>query len=190
LCGIVVSFLELSLLCTEAKSDTVTLSYNLRVDTAECIDGSTCSIPFTPFLEIFTVTFDPFVPVVDPTTVGLDIISINRPYSSAFTYSITQTTDGEFGTLTVATLPGPNGSCFAQLNIYCTNVNVNPLSPYPALHPGGVLEITSTGEIWTGQNVIPEPSTWAMMLVGFAGLGLAGYRRAKALGPMSASLAD
>jgi hypothetical protein len=23
---------------------------------------------------------------------------------------------------------------------------------------------------------IPEPSTWAMMLVGFAGLGFAGYR--------------
>ena len=30
------------------------------------------------------------------------------------------------------------------------------------------------------QAVIPEPSTWAMMLVGFAGLALAGYRRAKA----------
>jgi hypothetical protein len=27
---------------------------------------------------------------------------------------------------------------------------------------------------------IPEPSTWAMMLVGFAGLGYAGYRRARA----------
>lgn len=27
---------------------------------------------------------------------------------------------------------------------------------------------------------VPEPSTWAMMLAGFAGLGLAGYRRAKA----------
>ena len=27
---------------------------------------------------------------------------------------------------------------------------------------------------------VPEPSTWAMMLVGFAGLALAGYRRAKA----------
>jgi hypothetical protein len=26
----------------------------------------------------------------------------------------------------------------------------------------------------------PEPSTWAMMLVGFAGLGFAGYRRVKA----------
>ena len=27
---------------------------------------------------------------------------------------------------------------------------------------------------------VPEPSTWAMMLLGFAGLGFAGYRRAKA----------
>jgi probable HAF family extracellular repeat protein len=27
---------------------------------------------------------------------------------------------------------------------------------------------------------VPEPSTWAMMLAGFAGLGLAGSRRAKA----------
>ena len=26
----------------------------------------------------------------------------------------------------------------------------------------------------------PEPSTWAMMLVEFAGLGFAGYRRARA----------
>ena len=26
---------------------------------------------------------------------------------------------------------------------------------------------------------IPEPSTWAMMLLGFAGLGFAGYRRAR-----------
>jgi hypothetical protein len=27
---------------------------------------------------------------------------------------------------------------------------------------------------------IPEPSTWAMMLLGFAGLGFAGFRNAKA----------
>lgn len=28
-------------------------------------------------------------------------------------------------------------------------------------------------------NGVPEPSTWAMMLIGFGGLGLAGYRRTK-----------
>jgi hypothetical protein len=35
-------------------------------------------------------------------------------------------------------------------------------------------------------SVIPEPSTWAMMLVGFAGLGFAGYRRARKARPASA----
>jgi PEP-CTERM motif len=31
-------------------------------------------------------------------------------------------------------------------------------------------------------SAVPEPSTWAMMLLGFAGLGFAGYRRARAGG--------
>lgn len=31
----------------------------------------------------------------------------------------------------------------------------------------------------TGSGVIPEPSTWAMMLIGFAGLGFAGYRASR-----------
>jgi hypothetical protein len=32
----------------------------------------------------------------------------------------------------------------------------------------------------TAATPVPEPSTWAMMLVGFAGLGYAGYRRRSA----------
>jgi PEP-CTERM motif len=28
-------------------------------------------------------------------------------------------------------------------------------------------------------SIVPEPSTWAMMVIGFAGLGFAGYRRAR-----------
>jgi hypothetical protein len=28
-------------------------------------------------------------------------------------------------------------------------------------------------------SVVPEPSTWAMMVLGFAGLGYAGFRRPK-----------
>jgi hypothetical protein len=34
--------------------------------------------------------------------------------------------------------------------------------------------------------VVPEPSTWAMMLLGFVGLGFAGYRRARKTKPASA----
>jgi hypothetical protein len=36
-----------------------------------------------------------------------------------------------------------------------------------------IVDITTTS--------VPEPSTWAMMLLGFAGLGYAGYRRRSAL---------
>ena len=35
-------------------------------------------------------------------------------------------------------------------------------------------------------SVVPEPATWAMMLTGFAGLGLAGYRRARKPDPIGA----
>jgi hypothetical protein len=31
----------------------------------------------------------------------------------------------------------------------------------------------------TVSPTVPEPSSWALMLVGFAGLGLAGFRRAR-----------
>jgi hypothetical protein len=35
-----------------------------------------------------------------------------------------------------------------------------------------------------GMSAVPEPSTWAMLLIGFAGLGYAGFRRSK--GPIAA----
>jgi hypothetical protein len=42
----------------------------------------------------------------------------------------------------------------------------------------------NSGDMSTFTNVtpapaIPEPSTWAMMLIGFAGLGYAGYRASR-----------
>ena len=36
---------------------------------------------------------------------------------------------------------------------------------------------------------VPEPSTWGMMLLGFAGLGFAGYRRAR-VGPAPGGLVE
>jgi PEP-CTERM motif len=37
--------------------------------------------------------------------------------------------------------------------------------------------ITVSGSLVSG--AVPEPSTWAMMLLGFAGLGFVAYRRTK-----------
>ena len=44
---------------------------------------------------------------------------------------------------------------------------------------GAVFTFTFVGEAVPGP--VPEPSTWAMILLGFAGLGYAGYRRARLL---------
>ncbi len=47
----------------------------------------------------------------------------------------------------------------------------------------GVADYTSAdGLILT----VPEPSTWAMMILGFAGLGFAGYRKSRKAGPVVA----
>ena len=43
----------------------------------------------------------------------------------------------------------------------------------------GTLVIGSLSGDATFTATIPEPSTWAMMLLGFAGLGFAGYRRSR-----------
>jgi PEP-CTERM motif len=44
-----------------------------------------------------------------------------------------------------------------------------------ALGPAGTGEIAGAGTL----SSVPEPSTWAMMLIGFAGLAYAGLRKAK-----------
>jgi hypothetical protein len=53
---------------------------------------------------------------------------------------------------------------------------------------GPNIELTITGGsgIFAFGGAVPEPSTWAMMLVGFAGLGLVGYRRTQAVKPQAA----
>jgi hypothetical protein len=64
-----------------------------------------------------------------------------------------------------------SGISFSQ---HSTSLEGNlELAPF-AVH--GPLEIAE--EVGAVPAPVPEPSTWAMMLIGFAGLGFAGYKRA------------
>jgi hypothetical protein len=51
---------------------------------------------------------------------------------------------------------------------------------------GGTTFPTFNAAFSLGGSVVPEPSTWAMMLLGFAGLGFASYRHARKASAASA----
>jgi hypothetical protein len=48
------------------------------------------------------------------------------------------------------------------------------------------LNATNTLSFDASYLVVPEPSTWAMLLLGFAGLGFVGYRRTQRVKPQAA----
>jgi probable HAF family extracellular repeat protein len=56
------------------------------------------------------------------------------------------------------------------------------LGGLPSAAYSAATDINNAGQVVGSSNgsPIPEPSTWVMMLLGFASLGLASYRRAKA----------
>jgi uncharacterized membrane protein len=81
---------------------------------------------------------------------------------------------------------GANRSAHAQYATEWSGGSVINLGGVSGCFEGVANAINGAGQVvGSGQAVgcsagaVPEPSTWAMMLLGFAGLGFAGYRRAK-----------
>ena len=108
-----------------------------------------------------------------------------------------------FCSVTVGSCPDVfNGFAFVfSSGADITKVTVDPSSAPDFLPIAGGLTFTSTAifvnvagrspdtdqqlilDVTAGSApVVPEPSTWAMMLLGFAGLGFVGYRRRGAVG--------
>jgi outer membrane lipase/esterase len=62
----------------------------------------------------------------------------------------------------------------ATSNTGCSTANIDSFVYWDDIHPTAPVQA-----LWAAgfEAAVPEPSTWAMMLVGFVGLGFAGYRR-------------
>jgi hypothetical protein len=80
----------------------------------------------------------------------------------------------------------PRGTLSAVFATYDLRTIIGPVSGGAIFNPGssfatsaGTLVIGSVSGGATFTATIPEPSTWAMMLLGFAGLGFVGYRRTR-----------
>jgi PEP-CTERM motif len=68
------------------------------------------------------------------------------------------------GTKTVSTVDNPGAGPYSLQQVF-------------VIHATGAGDANLTMDLTS--SVIPEPSTWAMMLLGFAGLGFVGYRNAR-----------
>jgi hypothetical protein len=74
-----------------------------------------------------------------------------------------------------------NSSYSAMVDPY---IQIDPT--FMTQYPLGTFSLVFSSNV-NLSSVIPEPSTWAMMLLGFVGLGYAGYRRERAGRPAPAT---
>lgn len=159
-----------------AYADTIARTFDITASDFTFIFGPATPLPVDPVHLNFTIVFDPSV-LIDQSTAGLTINSFtlaNPPYSSAYG-------NDPAGNLTIATFPGSD-FCFNPANSYCVFIG-SPTAPFPSVSE--FIESTDSAGYWVSQTTtitagpivdVPEPSTWAMMLIGFAGLGYVGYR--------------
>ena len=95
-----------------------------------------------------------------------------------FDHNLLDLVDGSIATdpFTIQTYAFPPGQTGVPISGECES---------PASSP--VCTLSSSRFLESGvASVVPEPSTWAMMLMGFAGLGFAGYRRARRVRTLAA----
>jgi hypothetical protein len=67
----------------------------------------------------------------------------------------------------------------AETPVTVAQLEVDGIVPTGFASASGQFNFPNTDITSTFQPGVPEPSTWAMMLVGFAGLGFAGYRASR-----------
>jgi hypothetical protein len=89
----------------------------------------------------------------------------------------TPTGDHVIPLVTAGMFDGP-GFSFAFVSPSCSGIAVCDQAGV-GLTPGSAIFGAVTIGVSVTTATVPEPSTWAMILLGFAGLGFAGYRRTR-----------
>ena len=144
-------------------------------------DNATPTIPANfveGVLDVSTISVGDTKIVITNIAVDMPFCSTALPCSDVFTgfaFSFSSGVDITSVTTDPASAadfrPIAGGLTFAPTGIFVNVVGDNP-APGDQL----ILDVTTKGSMTT----VPEPSTWAMMLLGFAGLGFAGWRRRSA----------
>lgn len=162
------------MLGVSARAAVVVHTYEIEASGFSLLFGASAPLAVDPVSLNFTLSFDNGADIA-ATTTGLTVNAFNAPYDVKFAYWAA----GD--TLSIGTAPGLGG-CFTPSSSFCVFIaNASGLSPSSSAFS----QITSAGGFWNARSstltvsdvpvagVVPEPATWAMMLLGFSGLGAA-----------------
>ena len=185
-------------LCTggAANSATVTETYDFTFGTFVDSGGS-LQPPITTISGSFTLTFDPDVSV---TGVGLTTNSFSADlFGPPFYYAVFPASGVDPLRLAIGDVQSSPGNAYYGADNFGMGL-VLPTPETPELWPcnaygstcgpvaGYVAGYTSSAhpdDLWVATSgsvtAVPEPEAWRLMLVGFAGLGIAGRNRKTAL---------
>jgi hypothetical protein len=162
----------LTMCATQANAAVVTKSYSITATKFEA------GAPEDPVTGIFTFTYDNAAPITMPSPVGLTVTGFNVPYTGPALFSFTRGSDllivgNNIGLGSYTVSPGTPGFGFSMLGV----------SSIPTISN---FTYSSGGKLWHSSDVtvsavagVPEPATWALMMLGFGGVGYAMRRKPK-----------
>jgi PEP-CTERM motif len=152
--------------------------------------------PEDPVTGSFTIVFDPTLTYTDSTT-AITQTSLNIVSDSAlsFDYSPTGNANGLADELVVGGLENSAGAVQIDPSTNDFYLHIYTFTASPEFQQLGYSQTTYGAAYWYNNPLgvegpafgygtvtvtevpVPEPSTWAMLLLGFAGLGFLGYRK-------------
>jgi CHRD domain/PEP-CTERM motif len=113
------------------------------------------------------------VATITPTFTGFPTGVTSGSYNNTFDLTLASSYNPAFVTAT-GSVSNAEAALLAGLDAGDTYLNIHTTN-----FPGG--------EIRGFLQAVPEPSTWAMMILGFAGIGFMGYRRRKSTVALAAA---
>jgi uncharacterized protein (TIGR03118 family) len=112
---------------------------------------------------------------------GGDLLVGNFSYEDSGIDAFNPVTDAFVGSIAINPGAGQSAGGLWDLTFGAGGSNGSPLALYFTDGIDG-----ETGGLFGAITVVPEPSTWAMMALGFAGLGFAGYRASRKTAALAA----